>query len=167
MTVYLRRCPHRISAGGGTRTLKLFRARAPKTRAVANFATPANLTSVPLRPAVELAMAPCRQYPGVLSRGVHYTSSETGTDRARGLRGGRLPGLGLVAVDEVSIDVGHFPESRIRLAMAGVRRILRLRLSQIHPLRRSAARAPKHRRHQRDTRRTVARPAQGRATELR
>jgi DNA-binding transcriptional regulator of glucitol operon len=29
------------SAGGGTRTLKLFRARAPKARAVANFATPA------------------------------------------------------------------------------------------------------------------------------
>lgn len=28
-------------AGGGTRTLKLSRARAPKTRAVANFATPA------------------------------------------------------------------------------------------------------------------------------
>jgi hypothetical protein len=31
----------RIGAGGGTRTLKLFRARAPKARAVANFATPA------------------------------------------------------------------------------------------------------------------------------
>jgi hypothetical protein len=31
----------RSCAGGGTRTLKLFRARAPKTRAVANFATPA------------------------------------------------------------------------------------------------------------------------------
>jgi hypothetical protein len=30
-----------MSAGGGTRTLKLFRARAPKTRAVASFATPA------------------------------------------------------------------------------------------------------------------------------
>ena len=37
-----------------------------------------------------------------------------------------------MAVDEVSIDVGHFPESRLRLAVAGVRRILRLRLSQIH-----------------------------------
>ena len=32
-----------IGAGGGTRTLKLLRARAPKARAVANFATPAVL----------------------------------------------------------------------------------------------------------------------------
>jgi hypothetical protein len=49
-----------MSAGGGTRTLKLFRARAPKTRAVASFATPAcpaivapssptNLSAVSLR----------------------------------------------------------------------------------------------------------------------
>jgi len=42
-------------------------------------------------------------------------------------------------MDEVSVDVGHFPESRLRLAVAGVRRILRLRLSQIRPLRGSAA----------------------------
>jgi hypothetical protein len=38
---YLHKSSQSIGAGGGTRTLKLFRARAPKTRAVANFATPA------------------------------------------------------------------------------------------------------------------------------
>lgn len=39
--VYLHEFPYRIGAGGGTRTLKLFRAMAPKTIASANFATPA------------------------------------------------------------------------------------------------------------------------------
>jgi type I restriction enzyme M protein len=36
-----RQCGRMQGAGGGTRTLKLSRARAPKTRAVASFATPA------------------------------------------------------------------------------------------------------------------------------
>jgi hypothetical protein len=39
--IYLSKHRHGIGAGGGTRTLKLSRARAPKTRAVASFATPA------------------------------------------------------------------------------------------------------------------------------
>lgn len=39
--------PRSIGAGGGTRTLKLFRARAPKARAVASFATPACPAIVP------------------------------------------------------------------------------------------------------------------------
>ena len=47
--VYQREHPYRISAGGGTRTLKLFRVRAPKTRAVASFATPACPAIVPFR----------------------------------------------------------------------------------------------------------------------
>lgn len=38
------------SAGGGTRTLKLFRAPAPKTGMFANFITPAGVAIVPPRP---------------------------------------------------------------------------------------------------------------------
>src|SRR5271165_1493103 len=58
MTVYLRRCPHRVSAGGGTRTLTLSRARAPKARVSANSTTPASPTSVPLTSLTNLSVAP-------------------------------------------------------------------------------------------------------------
>ena len=149
-----------LRAGGGTRTLTLFRAPAPK----------AGMSAVPPRPQASdrtalrsTGLSRACQNPGVLSRDVHYTSSETRADRAGGPRGGRLPGPGLVAVDEVSVDVGHFPESRLRLAVAGVRRILRLRLPQIRPLRGSAAGAPKDPRRQRNTGRTIARTTQARA----
>jgi hypothetical protein len=40
--------PLRMSAGGGTRTLTLFRTRAPKARVSANSTTPANHPIVPL-----------------------------------------------------------------------------------------------------------------------
>lgn len=42
----------------------------------------------------------------------------------------------LVAVEQVRVDVGHLPEPGLRLAMADVRRLLRVRLPQVHPLRR-------------------------------
>src|ERR1700753_4239164 len=122
-----------FGAGGGIRTLTLSRAPAPKAGMSAVPSRPQTPRAYRFRPAVEPAMASWSQYLGVLSRDVHYTSSEACTDRAGGLRGRRLPGFGLVAVDEISIDVGHLPESRLCLAVAGVRRILHLCLSQIRP----------------------------------
>src|SRR6185312_13344510 len=56
--VDLRKRSLRIGAGGGTRTLKLFRARAPKTRAVANFATPACPAILLLRSLINVSVAP-------------------------------------------------------------------------------------------------------------
>jgi hypothetical protein len=46
-TIYQREHPYRISAGGGIRTLKLFRAPAPKADMFANFITPAAVLIVP------------------------------------------------------------------------------------------------------------------------
>jgi hypothetical protein len=47
-----------IGAGGGTRTLTLSRARAPKARVSANSTTPASPTSVPLTSLTNLSVAP-------------------------------------------------------------------------------------------------------------
>jgi hypothetical protein len=66
--IYQRKHPHRVGAGGGTRTLKLFRAPAPKAGAVANFATPACLAIVPCRssPNLSVARRPIHRPEGVM-----------------------------------------------------------------------------------------------------
>src|SRR5579875_650567 len=79
-----------------------------------------------------------------------------GARRACDRRCLRLSGAGLVAVDQVSVGVGHLPEPGLRVAVAAVRRVLCVRLSQIRPLRRSTPRAAARPHHDGDTRRTAA-----------
>lgn len=67
----------------------------------------------------------------VTSWGVHYPPSQTRADRVGDHRDLWLPGPGLVAVDQVSIDLGHLSKSGLRVAVAIVCLVLRLRVPQL------------------------------------
>lgn len=107
---------------------------------------------------------PSQRCAAVRSRGVHPGPSKAPSparaDRSGDHRGVRLPGAGLVAVDQVSVRLRLVPEPRLRAAMAAVRVVLCVRLPQIRSLRRGTAPAARHRRRDGDTRRAAARAAQ-------
>src|SRR6185503_15095234 len=63
----------------------------------------------------------------------------------------------MVAVDPIRIGIRQLPESRLRAPVATVRRVLRLCLLQVRPLRRSPARIPPSRRRDRNPCRATAR----------
>ena len=80
----------------------------------------------------------------------------------------RRPGLsraGLVAVAAVRVRVGHRPEPRLRAAVAALRGVRRLRLSQVRPLRGRAAAAAQARHRHRNPRRAAARTPQAGTAE--
>src|SRR5690625_330657 len=75
-----------------------------------------------------------------------------------------MPGAGLVAVDPLRVRRRHRPEPRVCAAVAAVRRVLRLRLPQVRPLRGGAAGAARRPRADRDPRRAAARAPRRRGT---